>query len=317
MKIKFLLCMALAITLFSCGKDDEPWNDDANGQSNSSSVVINADGSTSTGVSFSMLDGTTFYLDYIKYKIVDSHLEIVGYDKTEIADDVRPYAYVTLNGTKYNTRVIASGAFNNCEMRSLSIPSTVQKAFVTGDKLSNILIPNSVTILDLNGRVLTEIVIPNSVITLHLTCPKLTELTIPNSVKYLSVPGCSGLTEITIPESVTSIGDRAFSGCTSLTEIIIPNPVTFLGGQFFEYCTNLKKIVLPEKIDYFYWDWIYGCDSLSDIYIGECDRTDYSSYYKPITFHVKSDCVEKMTRKLNPYGRNNIVVVGDYSSSIK
>lgn len=75
MKVKFLLCIALAVLMFSCSKDDEPGMN--GGAENTSSVVINADGSTSTGAIFSMLDETTFFLDYIKYKVVDSHIEII------------------------------------------------------------------------------------------------------------------------------------------------------------------------------------------------------------------------------------------------
>lgn len=130
----------------SCSKDDEPGNSGLMNENNSS-VTINADGSTSTSVAFSKIDDNTFFLDYIKYKIVDSHLEIVGYDDIEVAKNMKPYATVNINGTNYNTRVIASNSLNACKMETLTIPNTMTEIEYLGicENLREVIIPSSVT----------------------------------------------------------------------------------------------------------------------------------------------------------------------------
>ena len=108
-KLLQIMALLLCTALYSCSSDepnnpDDPDNPGGSTSTNNSSVTIKADGSTSTGVVFSPIDETTFFLDYIKYEIVDSHLEIVGYDPIEIAEHVKPYATVTYLGVTYQTR---------------------------------------------------------------------------------------------------------------------------------------------------------------------------------------------------------------------
>ena len=116
--LSIVLCAAV---MQSCSSDEpeEPVG-------NNSSVTINPDGSTSNGSQFSRVDDTTFYIDFIKYKIVDAHLEIVGYDKTGLSYDVRPYASVTYNGSTYQTREIADRAFNRSKIKSIILPNGLQ-----------------------------------------------------------------------------------------------------------------------------------------------------------------------------------------------
>ncbi|MDE5668915.1 MAG: leucine-rich repeat domain-containing protein [Duncaniella sp.] len=208
--------MALAVLMFSCSKDDEPGMN--GGAENTSSVVINADGSTSTGAIFSMLDETTFFLDYIKYKVVDSHIEVVGYDPIEIAADIRPYAAVTLGGATYNTRVIADKAFYQWQnMRNISIPSSVttigNSAFSGCTNLSSITIPNSVT-----------------------------------TIGGSAFSGCTNLSSISIPNSVTTIGSSAFSYCLNLSSITIPDFVTTIDEYAF-YNSGLTDLYFTGKAD--------------------------------------------------------------------
>lgn len=121
-----LLTLLMCVALSACGTDEPeiPGNSSTSTESstNNSSVSINVDGSTSTGVVFSPIDETTFFLDFIKYKIVDSHLEIIGYDPIEIGEHVQPYAYVTYHGVTYVTRVVGERAFAGSEIKSISLP---------------------------------------------------------------------------------------------------------------------------------------------------------------------------------------------------
>lgn len=221
MKLKSLLCLVIAMTLFACSKDDEPGNGSSN---NKSEVTVNTNGTTSTGAIFSAIDETTFYLDYVKYKIVDSHLEIIGYDPIEIGANVKPYATVIINGTAYNTRVIGKDAFGSCkQLETISIPSTVidiEASFIWCENLKEISIPESIT--------------------------KINESTF-----Y----GCTSLCQVSLPNTITSIGIYAFASCKSLREITIPNSVVIIGGYAFSGCDALVDIYIggcPKADTYYY-----------------------------------------------------------------
>lgn len=140
-----IVCMIMAGACTS----DEPDNPSKPGnvEVNNSSVVVNADGTTSTGVVFSPIDETSFFLDFIKYKIVDSHLEIVGYDPIEISPDVRPYATVNYNGANYQTRVIAQTSFRFCKkIQSVVLPYTlavIESASFAYTNLTSVTFPES------------------------------------------------------------------------------------------------------------------------------------------------------------------------------
>ncbi|MDE6463046.1 MAG: leucine-rich repeat domain-containing protein [Muribaculaceae bacterium] len=151
-KLLQIMALLLCTALYACSSDEPNRPDDDNpaGSTNNSSVTINADGSTSTGVVFAPIDETSFFLDYIKYEIVDSHLEIVGYDPIEIAEDVKPYATVNYLGVSYNTRVVADDAFNGCtSISSISLPESLTsigyRAFRGCTSLSTISLPESLT----------------------------------------------------------------------------------------------------------------------------------------------------------------------------
>lgn len=315
MKVKFLLCMVLSIAMIACSKDDDPLMDGGSG--NTSSVVINADGSTSTGAVFSVLDDTSFFLDYIKYKVVDSHLEIVGYDPIEIAPDVRPYASVTLKGVTYNTRVIAPRAFSGCKkMRSIVTPQSV----------------TSIETLSFNNcSNLTDVVLHNAIKSIgHASfegCTSLTEIIIPNSLKYIdscTFSGCIGLKKITLPNSITEIRHSAFLNCSNLEEIKLPDSIRFMKEYVFENCRSLKKIIIPPTVDCFYMNSFIGCSSLTDLYYtGEANlywghsslyHNDYtySDLHKNLKIHMSKEHYHQVVDDDGRYYK----VVDDYPSNI-
>ena len=145
--LSIVLCAAV---MQSCSSDEpeEPVG-------NNSSVTINPDGSTSNGSQFSRVDDTTFYIDFIKYKIVDAHLEIVVYDKTGLSYDVRPYASVTYNGSTYQTREIADRAFNRSKIKSIILPNGLQaigsEAFSDCTSLTAVHFPEGLQVIGQNA----------------------------------------------------------------------------------------------------------------------------------------------------------------------
>ncbi len=209
--LSIVLCAAV---MQSCSSDEpeEPVG-------NNSSVTINPDGSTSNGSQFSRVDDTTFYIDFIKYKIVDAHLEIVGYDKTGLSYDVRPYASVTYNGSTYQTREIADRAFNRSKIKSIILPNGLQA--IGSEAFSD--------------------------------CTSLTAVHFPEGLQEIgqyAFSDCTSLTAVHFPEGLQVIGQNAFLDCTRLTTIIcnasIP-PYTY-GTFSFSYETYQDAIVyVPVK----------------------------------------------------------------------
>lgn len=226
---KLFIGLLLAVCFVSCSKDDEPGNGDDPGKNpnqpeNSSSVTINPDGSTSTKSVFSPIDETTFYIDYVKYKIVDSHLEIIGYDPVELKGDVKPYATVKYLGTTYNTRIIAEEAFR-------------------GSSITSINIPNSVT--EIGGFA-------------FYGCRSLTSVTIPNSVTEIehgTFMRCSSLVEIIIPSSVVEVFESSFYECYMLSNIYVGGKPSLWGNAYNplpnEVYANAVLHVKAENMDWF------------------------------------------------------------------
>ena len=236
-----ILASLLFISLNSCSSD-EPKNPESPGGSiseNNSSVIIKADGTTSTGVVFSPIDNTSFFLDFIKYEIVDSHLEIIGYDPIELAEHVRPYASVTYQGVTYQTRVIRRAVFYNCNrLKSIEIPNTVisiEKA-ATGSYGA------------FEG------------------CTNLTSVKLPEyleTIGWSTFCGCTGLTSISFPESLEIIGESAFYDCTSLTSISFPESLEIIGSYAFRGCTGLTSISFPESLEIIGSYAFRGCTGLT------------------------------------------------------
>ena len=259
-----ILASLLFISLNSCSSD-EPKNPESPGGSiseNNSSVIIKADGTTSTGVVFSPIDNTSFFLDFIKYEIVDSHLEIIGYDPIELAEHVRPYASVTYQGVTYQTRVIRRAVFYNCNrLKSIEIPNTVisiEKA-ATGSYGAFEGCTN-----------LTSVKLPEYLETIGWStfcgCTSLTSISFPESLKTIdswAFSGCTGLTSISLPESLKTIGESAFYGCTGLTSISFPESLEIIGESAFYDCTSLTSISFPESLEIIGSYAFRGCTGLT------------------------------------------------------
>lgn len=120
---------------------------------------------------------------------------------------------------------IKSGAFNGCEITSITI-----------------------------GKNLSEIG-PSA----FFNCDDLNEIKLSDeNDEYVYVDGCLirrsdntlvlGLASAVIPETVVSIGDYAFAYRKNLSEIAIPSSVTAIGSYAFANCENLKTIEVSESV---------------------------------------------------------------------
>ena len=204
---------------------------------------------------------------------------------------------------KKGTKVICDGAFYDCFLESIVIPSSVtsigKSAFYVCSGLKSITIPSSVTSIGYNAFgccwTLASIVIPSSVTSIGESafegCNSLETVTIPSSVTSIgesAFEGCNSLETVTIPSSVTSIGNNAFGGCSSLKSITIPSSVTSIGDLAFSDCSSLKAISIPSSVTSIGNNAFGDCSSLESIVL--------SSSVTSIGYGVFSGC--KLLREI-------------------
>lgn len=116
----FLLLLPLASCLTACNNDD----DDEQGAS--TWVVINDDGTTSNGSTFSVIDSLNFYLDHIKYNIVEPHLVVDKYDKKNFSGVANIPPIIIYKGKVYDVTRVWQYAFAGCTgLTSLTLPNSV------------------------------------------------------------------------------------------------------------------------------------------------------------------------------------------------
>lgn len=182
MKEKLLLmCVILMTAFFASCEKDEPSNESLN----DSKIEIYSDGTTSTGISFSIVDGQII-IDNIKYAIKGDYIVVTGYDKTKNIEHLKPYAIISVDGRDYVTRAIGAHAFMQSEsIKSIQLPvyltSIGRLAFAGCINLESIYIPEGVSDIG-NGA--------------FAACENLKSLSIPSSVKYLrsgTFAGCPNL----------------------------------------------------------------------------------------------------------------------------
>lgn len=243
--LKLFSVFALSILLAACTKDEPS-------DSTNATITIDVDGTVSNGAIFIPQTATTFYLDNVKYEIVESHLEVIGYDKTEISETVKIYGKVNYAGSTYFTRVIQRHAFEYCrEIKNLYLPPTLKEigmyAFCGCTSLATISMPSNEQNLTLGSSVFSS-------------CTSLTSISLPESVKTIPAgcfSGCRSLTSIKLPEKLETIEGRwigsdwdkgAFGGCISLSSITLPKNITYIGDCAFYRCENLIQITCNSLI---------------------------------------------------------------------
>ena len=155
---------------------------------NSDEIVIGEDGSNNRNAIVSFIDDYSFYIDYIEYQMVGSHIEVVGYDEIEHVTYVKPYAKITIDGTTYETKAIRG----KCKERRFSDGTLVNYFSALPRSLEKIDIPSTVT--EIGEGAFANL----------------------------------NIGSIVIPEGVVSIGDGAFSGCQNLDSISLPSTLRFI-----------------------------------------------------------------------------------------
>lgn len=173
----------------------------------------------------------------IRYHIEDGKA-IIGRQNKELAGNVIIPSYITYEGQDYpvtgftaptnitawsnNTVTTEGGAFQDCQIESIELPSTI-------------------TIIEAGA---------------FAGCTKLEYVVLPENLLQIgaaSFAGCSSLMKLDVPESVTSFASNSrygaisytFGGCSGLKEINIPSKITSLEDGCFKNA-GIEEIEIPE-----------------------------------------------------------------------
>ena len=308
-----LLPLVATTTFTSCGDEEggivnpDGGNNGNNNENTDIRVIVREDGTTSNGSIFSAVDDKNFYVDYIKYTVVDGHLEVTGYDKTGFKGVERIISELSYKGNTYEVLRIGNFVFFYCDrLTSITVPNSVksigEEAFSGCFGLTSVTIGSGVTSIGSDAfsdcTSLQKVIVPNIAAWCgisfgdyyanpltnahHLYSNENTEtttITIPNSVTRIgdhAFAGSSSLTSIAIPNSVTSIGEWAFSRCSGLTSVTIGSGVTSIGVYAFSGCSGLTSITIPNSVTNIRKNPFSGCTGLTSIVI-ESGNTKYDS----------------------------------------
>lgn len=232
--------------------------------------------STSSGVSGTVVDSNAsggtidisgvYYIVHIKQnRAIVKHVEK---DALRGKDIVIP-DYVTFKGTKYPVTLVAASAFENAQINSVKLPSSLKEIGLKAFRATNI----------------KELVIPASVKKVEGSafayCPNLTKVTFAASNMELiegCFAGCHKLQSVTFPASLTrDMTYDMFRDCPMLTTVTLPKNLRTVPQQMFSGCKNLRKIDLPATVTKIGGHAFSGCP-ITDLVITNVTEVDDSSF---------------------------------------
>lgn len=131
---------------------------------------------------------------------------------------------------------IPKGAFENCDITNISLPSGLkylgESTFKECKKLKSIDLPNGI-----------------------------------NEIGDSAFYGCEALMNVMLPEQLSKLGSYAFFHCSNLTDVHFPLSLKEIGASAFKKCTSLKIVVLNEGLERIFESAFNDCPKLSKILI--------------------------------------------------
>ncbi len=206
---------------------------------------------------------------------------------TETNDVVIPSS---INGYKVVT--LGEGAFEDSDIDSIEIPSTVKtiekRCFGYTTFLKRVTIKSGLTTIGeyaFENSGITSIILPDTVTTIGDSafsyCPDLKSVVLSKNISRLGkyiFDHCSSLEKLSFKsEKLTTLPERFAQYCEKLTSVNLGNSIKVIGESAFSECTSLTKISLPENLTSINKFAFWQCSSLVSIKlpsklttIGEC-----------------------------------------------
>lgn len=197
--------------------------------------VVFEEGSNCTEIN----DCAFIYCDQIESITIPASVETIGNDAFMCCTSIKEFEvdsnnvnYASVDGVMYSKDLKILVQYPDAKEGPVRIPGTVETigygAFDDCD-MNSIIIPSNVkTIGDYA----------------FFYCGILNSITIENGVESIgnyAFSGCRNLVDVVLPDTVTSIGDNAFEECLQLSTIYIPATVTDIGDSVFY---NSKKVTV-------------------------------------------------------------------------
>ena len=224
-----------------------------------------------------------FYFGNHRYVETSStEAKLVQYTNSSSVTSFTVPQTVTNNGKSYTVVGILNNAFENCSLKTVTLPSTVKQindyAFNGCTALSYINL-NKVTYIGTNA---------------FYDCYKLTsaDLSSLTQVAAGAFAACHSLSTVSLGNSLTALPDNVFEN-SGLSAIDL-NKVSTLGSNVFKSCANLKTIRVG-SVESIPAGTFSGCSAIKDIYCGNtfpyakgCFET---SIYSSATLHF-TQCLD-------------------------
>ena len=222
--------------------------------------------------------GTTV-IDGIYYNLISKgNIAEVAANPNRYSGDVVIPETVTYNEENYTVTAILQNAFENCNLNSIAIPSSIKKignkAFWNGT-VTSVKITDLAAWCNINFESEAKANPLTNASHLFLNDDEIHDLVIPDEVKTITSNAFysfRGLTSVKIPSSVTSIGYQCFYGCSGIKTVEIGDNVsqetaTIMGGRTFYECNNIDSVVLGNNIVEIGREDFYNCKGIHSIVI--------------------------------------------------
>ena len=164
----------------------------------------------------------------------------------------------------YTVTSIAAGAFENGQMETVSIPSTIKS-------IGNNAFANCKSLYAVYGLEMCADIQQISDKTFFL-CKSLNTIKLPPDLTYIgkqAFSNCYSLKSISFPTTIKRIDEGAFVGCLELSDVSFPDSITSFGAAAFGMCNSLREIVLPPLVQSYEMNVFGDCAALEKILVGK------------------------------------------------
>ena len=187
---------------------------------------------TLTYIGQDILSGTAFEKENTEDGLLYAGKYLLGIDTETVPENVT---------VKEGTAYISAYTFMDCDVKTVSLPSTLKvignSAFYLCDELTSVNIPEGVTDISYGAfwgcSTLDEVILPSTLKTIGMHC----------------FADCVSLKSLDVPESVTDLEVGLIAGCKSITEFEIKDTVTYIASGTFSD-TGIKSLHIPASVNY-------------------------------------------------------------------